>query len=412
MARAGRAADGPSRSIRRYVPATLLMPFVGASLGIDGGPIFQILAVENLGLSANAIGLAFGLGVASLPLQLYAARLPIERARRNVQVFLAIAAAQAWVLAILVAIGATGGLASMALGVTVTAEIALSVLFATAWQPLLADGVGTHGRQRLSSRWSAIARGGLVVGVLVFAALGSGGRSVFLAAVGVLAIAVAVGLDAVADPTPPPDDSETAASTRSLAPATRVLLCVLATVNVGALPLWLVYLNKVLWPSVNLGAVAAVQTGASVAALVAWRSTARDVSGRALAAAVAALAAAASLALLDGPVGTDAQAVIVIAATAIMAGSASFVRVAMLESAHRIVTPATTVRAFTMLDVVASTSLQAGLLVSGLLITASASPGGGVVDPYRAFVLVASALTIPVIIWFRSASMSAGSARS
>ena len=78
------------------------------SLGIDGGPIFQILAVENLGLSAAAIGLAFGFGVVSLPIQLYASRFPIERAWRNVQISLVLAALQAWVLAVLVGIGATG----------------------------------------------------------------------------------------------------------------------------------------------------------------------------------------------------------------------------------------------------------------------------------------------------------------
>lgn len=91
-------------SIRRYIPATIIGPLVGASLGIDGGPIFQILAVENLGLSAAAIGVAFGLGVVSLPIQLYASRLPIERARRNVQISLVLAALQAWVLAVLVEI--------------------------------------------------------------------------------------------------------------------------------------------------------------------------------------------------------------------------------------------------------------------------------------------------------------------
>ena len=133
-------------SIRRYLPATILGPLVGAALGVDGGPIFQILAIENLGLGATAIGIAFGLGVVSLPVQIYAARIPIERARRNLQIFFVFAALQAWLLAVLVSIGATGGFATVALGVTITAEISVSVLFATAWQPLLASGVDTKGR--------------------------------------------------------------------------------------------------------------------------------------------------------------------------------------------------------------------------------------------------------------------------
>jgi len=117
----------------------------------------------------TAIGIAFGLGVVSLPVQLYASRIPIERARRNVQIFLAIAALQAWLLAFLVGTGATGGFAVVALGVTITAEIAVSVLYATAWQPLLASGVDTHGRQQLNSTWPAIARGVLAGGLVLFA---------------------------------------------------------------------------------------------------------------------------------------------------------------------------------------------------------------------------------------------------
>lgn len=395
-------------SIRRYIPATIIGPLVGASLGIDGGPIFQILAVENLGLSAAAIGVAFGLGVVSLPIQLYASRLPIERARRNVQISLVLAALQAWVLAVLVGIGATGGWAAVALGVTVTAEISLSVFYATAWQPLLASGLDTRGRQRLNSTWPAVARGVLAGAVVLFAALDSAGRSVFLAVIGALSIAAAIGLNAIAAPRPAPPAVPTATVSRksatALAPATRTALVVFAAVNIGAIPLWLVYLDKVLWPSANLGAIAAVQTVASMAALVAWRPTDGDVTVRALVAAISTLAAAAGIAILDGPIDSGAQQAVVVVATALVAGGTTTVRIAMLEAAHRVVRPANTVRAFTLIDVVASTSLQVGLLVSGLLITASTGTSVGLSDPYRAFVVVTSAATIPAIVWFRKRS--------
>ncbi len=391
-------------SIRRYIPATILGPLIGASVGIDGGAIFQILAVENLGLSAAAIGLAFGLGVVSVPIQLYASRFPIERARRNVQISLVLAALQAWVLAVLVGIGATGGWAAVALGVTVTAEISLSVFYATAWQPLLASGLDTRGRQRLNSTWPAVSRGVLAGAVVLFAALDSTGRSVLLVVVGALSIAVAIGLNAIAAPRPAPPApvsvSTSRASHTALAPATRIALVVFAVVNVGAVPLWLVYLDKVLWPTVNLGAIAAVQTIASMAALLAWRPTEGDVTRRALVASIATLAAAASIALLDGPIDSGSQQVVVVAATALVAGGTTTVRIAMLEAAHRVVRPANTVRAFTLIDVVASTSLQAGLLVGGLLITASTGPGAWLTDPYRAFVVITSAMTIPAILWF------------
>jgi len=61
-------------------------------------------------------------------------------------------------------------------------------------------------------------------------------------------------------------------------------------------------------------------------------------------------------------------------------------------------------RVFTLLDVVASTSLQAGLLISGFLITVSANAETSLTDPYRAFVLITTATTVPAIIWFKKAS--------
>lgn len=398
-------------SIRRYIPATILAPLAGASLGVDGGPIFQILAIENLRLAPTAIGIAFGLGVASLPVQIYAARIPIEHARRNMQIFLALAAVQAWLLALLVGVGATGGFAAVALAVTITAEISVSVLFATAWQPLLASGLDTRGRQQLNSTWSAIARGILAASLVLFAALDTGGRTFFLIAIGAFAIATAIGLNAIAAPSPAPRDgsaattsSRAAQSATALAPATRVVLVVFAAINIGAIPLWLVYLNKVLWPTANLGAIAAAQTIASMAALLAWKTTDGDVTRRALAAAVVTLAAAASIVTLDGTVRSGTQQAIVVAATVAMAGGITITRLAMLEATHRVVTHANTVRAFTLLDVVASTSLQAGLLISGFLITASATTDTWLTDPYRAFVFIATATSIPAILWFKRVS--------
>lgn len=395
-------------SIRRYIPATILTPLATASLGVDGGPIFQILAIENLGLSATAIGIAFGLGVASVPIQIFAARIPIERARRNMQLFLVVAALQAWLLAFLVGVGATGGLAAVALGVTVTAEISVSVLFATAWQPLLASGLDTHERQRLNSTWPAVARGVLAGAMVLFAALDGGGRATFLVIVGALAIATALRLNAIDAPRPDrhggSEPAESATSATTLAPASRAVLVVFAAINIGAIPLWLIYLDKVLWPTANLGAIAAVQTVASMAALLAWRSTDGDVIRRALVGAGINLAAVISIAALNGPVQSTAQQAVLVGATVAMAAGVTTARLAMLEAAHRIITPATTVRAFTLLDVVASTSLQAGLLVSGFLITASANAQTSLTDPYRAFVLIATTTTIPAILWFKRTS--------
>ncbi len=391
------------RSVRRYVPTTLLAPVLGASLGVDGGPVFQILAVENLGLSAAAIGVAFGFGVVSLPIQLYAARIPIDKARRNLQLFLLLAAVQAWLLAALVGVEATGGVAAIALGITVIAEISVSVLFATAWQPLLADGVDSVGRQRLFSTWAAVARGLLAAALIVFAGLDPVGRSLFLILIGVLAVAAAVGLRSVTPPTRTDIDSEDPATSSKLAPSTRLMLIVFAVVNLAALPLWLVYIDKAFWPEANLGVIAAVQTVASMATLLGWRSTEGDLTDRALFAAVVTLGATVAILFANDPANSLTHAAIVFAATAITAAGTTIVRVAMLEAAHRTITTANTVRAFTLLDVVASTSLQLGLLAAGFLITASTN-SDWIADPYLIFVTVAAAATIPAIAAFRGAS--------
>lgn len=389
-------ARRPSRfaNVRTFVPVTLFTPLLGASLGIDGGPIFQILAVEDLGLSPATIGIAFGLGIVSLPVQLYASRIPLHRARRNVQLFLLVAALQTWILAILVATGTTGPVANTALAVTVTAEVALSVLFATAWQPLLSWSLDTTSRQRLNTTWPAIARGLLAGLVVVFASLDGTGRAWFLAAAGAVATLCAISLQRVPDPPRPPDDGPDSVdgpnpARRPLSKHTRTLLVVFGTVNIGALPLWLVYLDQALWPTANLGLVAGIQTAASMVALLAWRPTDGDVTIRAFVAAVVLLVAVVTIAFVPGPITSTVGQAVVLLATAVIGASVTTVRVATLEAAHRTVHEANSVRAFTVIDVVASTSLQAGLLAGGLLITVSESSTWPV-DPYLTFVLAGS----------------------
>lgn len=385
----------------KFVPVTILVPLLGAALGIDGGPIFQIIAVENLGLSPAAIGTAFGLGLLSLPLQLWAARLPLARARRNVQLFLVIAAVQSWTLAALVGFRVTGRAASTALVITVTAEIALSVLFATAWQPLLSSRLRPSDRQRVNTLWPATARGLLAGSLVVFSALTGDGRAWFLVLVGVLPLAAAVALRSVKPLAPAetgtePEPSKLAVTTASVSvpAAMRMVLLVFGALNLGALPLWLVYLDEVLWPTANLGVVGALQTVASVTALLAWRPTEGTLTNRAQVAAGVTLLGSVGLLVVNAPVTTPAAEAVVLVVTVLMAAGVTTVRIAMLESAHRIVTEATSVRSFTLLDVVASSSLQLGLFVGGLLIAAS-TPGS--IDVYRAFVIATTVVAVVVV---------------
>ena len=301
----GSTSAPPRGAWRRLVPVTLLKPVLCAAVGIDGGQIFQILAVENLGIGSTALGIAFGFGVLSLPFQIAAARISLRRARPNLQWFLIVTAVQAWILAVLVAAGVTGGIAMIALVVTVTAELAVSILFATAWQPLVSFTADPANRQRLNSTWQAIARGVLAGSLIAIGAFGDGFRVVFLILIGIAAVAAAAGLRRV--PAPPVDgdarreEDGSIPGDRPRPDSHRLLFVVLGLVNFGAMPLWLVYLHAVLWRDGSLGVVAAVQIVAVMVAMLAWRPTERDVTGRALAAAVVILAGTGLVAVVPGP---------------------------------------------------------------------------------------------------------------
>ena len=373
---------------------------MGSALGIDGGAIFQIFATEDLGLSPTAIGIAFGLGVLSVPVQVWAARMPLWRARRNLQTYLLIGALQAWILAVLVATGTTGGIAVIALGITVTAEISLSVLFATAWQPLLSQTLSSAERQQLNSRWRA-AGGGLLAGLLlVFAALNQSGRVVFLVGVGLVACWSAVDLNRVPTPAPASSDrepGEPVAGKQRLSSSMRLIFFVFALVGFGAWPLFLVYIHEVFWPSANLGVIGSLQLAGSLAAALAWRPTSAGLMVRARVAAAALVAAGVALAVIRTPVEHRIAQFATLAITLVAGAALTTVRMALLEVAHRSIDESSSVRAFTLLDVVASTSLQTGLLAGGLLVAASSRAADWAVDPYRIYVVVCTALAFVAI---------------
>ncbi|MFC7619198.1 hypothetical protein [Microlunatus sp. GCM10028923] len=386
--------------LRRFVPLALLKPALAAALGIDGGPLFQILAVEDLSLSAAAIGTAFGLGLLSLPVQVWAARLPLHRARRNLQLFLVVAAIQALILAGLISVGATGGLAATALVITVTAEISISVLFTTAWQPLLSTRTRSVDRQRLNAFWSAMGRG-LLAGVLViFAAVNVAGRAVVLIALAAAAVAIAVQLRRVVAGDPPPVPATPTAprpvpEKAPLAPAMIWILASFTLINFASLPMWLVYLAEVSWPDANLALVGAVQTAAVVAALLAWRSTDGPVGRRVIAGTLVLLAGSAALLTVGGTVAGLREQVTVFAVSAAIAAGSTYASIALLEAAHRLVSAENSVRSFTLLDVVDSSSLQFGLFAGGLLVTVSTV--GQPISPYVIFV-VGTSLAAAVVI--------------
>lgn len=377
---------------RRFFLTALLMPTLTAAVGIDGGAVFQIAAVENLGLDARVVGIAFGLGVLSVPVQLLAARMPLWRARRNIQLFLGITAVQCAVLALLLATAGPGDrIAVVALVVTVLAEISLSVLYATAWHPLLSFALTPVERQRLNSRGFA-ASGLLKAGAaLLFGAVVLGGRVAYF----VVAAAVAVGLAYVLRHVPAPErpPPSTAKSSTRIPDAARPLYVVVGLTAAGAWPLFIVYVDNVLWPTINLGLVAAVQLAGSLLAAAFWKTTTGEVQGRARWAAAASAACAFALATIDAPVGRPVEQLVFFVSLAGAAAATSTVFMTVMELAHRVIDPETSVRAMTLYDVAASTSMQTGLLVAGFLVAAS-DDGGGRADLYRLYLVAVAALTL------------------
>lgn len=394
--------EGSRARVGRFVALAAVLPSASSSLGVDGGVIFQILAVEELGLSPAAIGTALGLGVLSIPLQLWAARLTLSVAPRNLRLFLAMMAAGCWGLAALIAVAEPGAaLGVTALGITILAELAVSVLFATSWQPLMSRLLTTRTRQQVNARGRAVGGGVLVLVVLAFGAVGTPGRVVILGAVGAAVVMVLLLLRDLPVPAPAPSDGEPSAPPAPL-PAVTVPLLVLAGFGAASSwPLFPVYAAEVLWPGVDLGIVGGVQTGSALAAAFLWRSTEGRLLPRA-GAAVAVLVLATLAFVLLPYVGTSSAlgtATLVLLGVAVAARSVLLMT--MLELIHRTLSERTSVRVLTVLDVVASTSLQAGLFLGGLLITLSSRISWGAADPYQIYVLVAAVGAAGAVGWVR-----------
>lgn len=383
----GRGSNGSRRLTLAFVPGTVLLRTLLAAIGVDGGPIFQIFAIENLGLTPQQLGIAFGVGIVSLPLQIAAARIPLSRARRNSQLFFVTLAVQCFILAGLVAAGATGTMALLALAVTVIAEISVSVLYAPSWQPLMSVSLTGTQRQRLNSRWPAVSRGLLAGALVLFGAFDKSERAAFLAACGVLAVASAASLYAFPKLEQPHSHvrrDEFDEDARADKTGDRRILVAVGAVNLAALPLWLVYLRTSLWPEANLGVVGAAQTVAALVALLAWRATEEDLAHRGRISAVTLAGGGLTAAVLAGPVDSNIEFALVYGVTIAITVSATVINLVMLEELHRRTSANTSVRAFTMLDVVESTSLQVGLVAAGFLILPTTTL------PYRVFLLGAA----------------------
>jgi hypothetical protein len=379
----------------QFIAVALAMPALKSAVGIDGGAIFQILATEDLGLDPRAIGIAFAMGVVSVPIQLLAARLPLWRARRQLQIFLALAAIQCWVLALLVAFNVAGEqFALVALGVTVVAEIGVSVLYAPAWQPLLRYALTSEHRQAVNSR--ARAAGGLLVAltVILFGAAGGALRTLILVLVGAIAGLLATAASRLPAPAGPDRNVDAPSAKQRSAPLPAPLRSIYIVLGLSELaatwPLFLVYAHEVLWPTANLGLLGALQLGGALLAAGTWRTTEADLTSRASRACGLLLTAVVALAAVRAPVTTRLEEIATVLALAAGAAAAATIALSLLEDVHRQVDNETAVKALTILDVIESTSLQVGLLIGGFLVSASAGRAEWLLDPYRLYLLTAT----------------------
>ena len=393
--------------------AALTLPTLKSALGVDGGAMFQILAVENLGASPAAIGTALGLGVLSVPVQLWAARMSITVSRRNLLSFFGTVAGAAALLATMAALAGPGTgrsvIVVLGLGVTVVAELAVSVLFATSWQPLLSSTLPPSQRQHTNSRGRAAGSAVLVLVLLLFGAGGTAVRVAVLVLVAVVACAMMLVLrslpvpnaedDGAEDQVAATDDTPSDDASRVAVPRTVVPVLVLTGFAVAsAWPLFPVYAATVFWPSADLGVIGAVEIGATIAVAALWPTTG-DLLARARAAAVVLVGVALVFVALPPPTGTGVLEVVTLVSYALAVAARDVVLLAMLELVHRAVTARTSVRTLTILDVVESTSLQAALFVGGVMITWSGSVDIGSTDPYRLYVLGIT-VGVATALWF------------
>jgi len=387
-----------SEKIKQRLFAVGLVGFLSAlSIGVDGHPIFQILAVESLGLGPRAIGVALGLGTLSIPVQIWAARIPLHRARHNVRLFLWTMGAMALATAALVAFAEPGSwVAGLALAVAIAAEISVSVLMATAWQPLISYSLSPVQRAFMLGPAAAL-RGMLILGSTVLVgALDRTGRTAFLVVVGIAVLVVAETLrqipappdaDSVwessanedandGEPVPPPQAELSAGVSPAFPPGILSLYLMTAALALGRWPLLVTYAAITLWPTGNLGLLGAALSAGGIAASLLWRDPGRHVLTAIRAGAVLAAVCTVGLTTIDGPITTSSGAALLLALAAVGSAARNVTGTASMELVHRRIDTTNSVRVMTMLDVIGSTTAQLNMFVAGFLIaaTAAASP--------------------------------------
>ena len=389
----------------------VVAPLAAVSVGVDGGDIFQILAVEDLELDPRAVGIALGLGTLSVPIQIWAVRIPLTNARHNLRWFLLSLGVMAIATGLLVAFAPPGSLiAGLALVIAILAEIAVSVLLATAWQPVISYTLTVEQRQFINGQGRAFTGLAMMVSVALFGQFDQTGRALFLAAVGLAAFATAAGLRILPPPPDRPTDDSTderqRVQTRNAKPdpggITNLYVTMPATALVGW-PLLVTYAGLVLWPDGNLGLLGAALAGGSIAASALWRDPDRRLLLVIRAAAVVVAISTVGLVAIKAPIESTEAVIALLAVVAVGSAARTTMRTGVMELAHRRITTDSSVRVMTMIDVIGSTTSQLGLFVAGFLIAASTSATAGL-DPYELWILATTVVLLIAVARLRSRS--------
>lgn len=380
---------------RGFISITVLLPLLGGAVGVNGAPVFQILAIENLGLDARQVGLAVGLGAISIPFQILAGRIPLTAAKRNLRLHILALAAMCLAFAWLVTEpGSTAFVVAAAIVIAVLAELSVSVLFATSFQPLLSTTVGPRFRQQLNAQWRAAASIVTIGLVALVGVLGRDGR------IAVLAVLAAVGLALVPAarslPSPPSGVDEPSLADDQNQKHSKSLTMTFVAIGVSVVPAWplfVTYAASGYWPEANLGIVgAAIMIGPLVAGAL-WRASTTRLLRRARSGAIAMTIGAVALIVIPRPVSGAALGATVLLILAMATAAGTVVRMALLEYVHQASTSASSVASLTTLDVVASTSMQVGFLLAGQLIASSATSTWPA-DPFQLSLLVGGGLLL------------------
>lgn len=402
----------------------VVAPLTAVSIGVDGGDIFQMLAVETLELDPRTVGTALLLGALSIPVQIWAGRVSLDRARHNIRLYMWVMGAMALVTALLIMVAPpASSVAALVVVVAVVGELAVSVLFATSWQPIISYALTVDQRQFINGRARAITGVVILGGAVLFGELGQAGRAAFVAVLGLCGIVVGWSLRTL--PPPPPSSGPEAAtgghpstddSARSTAKAeaeaegatkssddgslTNVFIT-LPIVAFASWPLLVSYAAAVMWSGGNLGLLAGSMSLGSVLASALWRDPRHHLVTLIRVSAAVVAACSAAIVVLESPVESGVTISALLVVVAIGSAARTSMRTAIMELVHRRVDATNSVRVMTMVDVVGSTSFQVGGFLAGFLIAASVRSTSAL-DPYRIWLLITAGALVVAAARFRS----------